>query len=174
MTIKRMVIISLFAALIAVSTFINIPIPPISFTLQTLMIVLIGFLLKPMDAFLAVIVYLAVGFIGVPVFTSGGGIQAFFSPTGGFLFSFPFVALGISFFKSKDKRVFFDLQVLIIFGIILVYVFGIIGFIMITDLTFMETLVVFIPYYIWDVIKLIFAYVIYYVMPNNVIKMHLS
>ncbi len=174
MTIKRLIIISMFAALIAVSTFINIPVPPVSFTLQTLMIVLTGLLLSPVDAFLAVLVYLTVGAIGVPVFTTGGGPQSFLAPTGGFLLSFLMVAPGVSICKSKTKSILNDSLVMFIFGFIVVYIFGIAIFMYATQLDFLYTLGVFIPYYIWDIVKLVFAYLVYYYMPESIIKKHLK
>jgi len=174
MTIKRLIIISIFASLIAVSTFVNVPIPPVSFTLQTLMIVLTGLLLNPLDAFLAVFVYLTVGAIGVPVFTSGGGPQSFVSPTGGFLISFLVVAPGISIFKSGKKKLLKDSIVLFIFGFIVVYIFGILGFMSVMQVDLIYTIGLFIPYYIWDITKLIFAYLAYYYMPQNIIEQHLN
>lgn len=170
MTLKRLIVISTFAALIVISTFIQIPVPPVSFTLQTMMIILIGLLLKPVDAFLSVTVYLLIGFIGVPVFTSGGGMGAVFLPTGGFLLGFPWVALGISFFKSKTKFIPRDLLVIFIFGLGMVYLFGIIGFILATNQTMMQALILFIPYYGFDLIKIAIAYVVYLSIPKELIQ----
>ena len=174
MTIKRIIIISMFAALISVSTFMNVPVPPVSFTLQTLMIVLTGLLLTPLDAFLAVLVYLTAGAFGMPIFTTGGGFQSFVAPTGGFLLSFLVVAPGISLFKSKSKNILQDGIVIMIFGFLVVYLFGIAIFMYATSLDFIYTIGVFIPYYIWDIAKLIFAYVVYYYMPQAITDKHLK
>lgn len=76
---------ALFAALIAVGAFIRIPLPPVPITLQTLFS-LIATLLLPLSVSLpAVLVYLFLGIIGLPIFTSGGGIAAIAGPTGGYL-----------------------------------------------------------------------------------------
>lgn len=174
MSLKRLIILSMFASLIAVSTFIQIPVPPVSFTLQTLMVILVGLLLNPLDAFLSVLVYLAVGAIGVPVFSTGGGAQHFVAPTGGFLISFLVVAPGISIFKSKTNHILKDLLVILIFGFIIVYIGGILMFMYALDVDFIHAVSFFIPYYIWDIIKIIFAYTIYYYMPQSVIQKHLN
>ncbi|WP_025725273.1 biotin transporter BioY [Acholeplasma granularum] len=174
MTVKRLIIISMFSALIVVTTFINIPVPPVNFTLQTLMIVLVGLLLNPLDAFLAVFVYLAVGFIGVPVFTSGGGPQSFLAPTGGFLISFLITAPAVSIFKSKSKNAFKDGIILLIFGFIVVYIIGILMFMFVLKMDLIPAIIFFVPYYIWDIIKLIIAYIIYYFMPLEIIQKHLN
>lgn len=76
---------AMFAALIAAGAFIVIPIGPAHFTMQTMMIMLTGFCLGPKRAFLAMMVYLAAGFVGLPVFGRGrAGPAAFLAPTGGY------------------------------------------------------------------------------------------
>ncbi len=83
---------SLFTALIAAGTFIKIPMIPVSMTLQTLFVFLSGLLLPPGHAFLSVLIFIILGLIGLPVFTSGGGIGALLSPTGGFILGFAVAA----------------------------------------------------------------------------------
>ena len=83
---------ALFTALIAAGTFIKIPMIPVSMTLQTLFVFLTGLLLPPGHAFLSVLVFIILGLIGLPIFTSGGGIGALLSPTGGFILGFAVAA----------------------------------------------------------------------------------
>lgn len=168
MTIKRMVIISTFASLIAISTFIRLPVSNVPFTLQTLMIILIGLFLSPVDAFLSVFIYLAVGLLGLPVFSTGGGAQAFASPTGGFLISFLFAAPVLSLLKSKNKNLLIDLPVLFLSGFIIVYSIGILAFSLVTRISYLHAMIyTFTPYYVVDLIKLIIAYNIYYFIPQD-------
>lgn len=82
-----MVIIPLFTALLISGTFIRFPFGAMPITLQTMVIFLIGLLLTPKEAVLSVSLYLFLGLIGLPVFTTGGGIPALLAPSGGFLFS---------------------------------------------------------------------------------------
>jgi len=93
--IRRVVIIALFAALIVAGAYISIPIGPVPITLQTLFILLAGLLGGRRIGMAAVAVYLALGAMGLPVFSGGtGGFARFFSPTGGFLISWlPAVAI---------------------------------------------------------------------------------
>jgi len=95
MDIRRVVIIALLAALIVAGAYISIPIGPVPITLQTLFILLAGLLGGRRIAIPAVAVYLALGAMGLPVFSGGtGGFARFFSPTGGFLLSWlPAVAI---------------------------------------------------------------------------------
>jgi biotin transport system substrate-specific component len=82
-------------------------------------------LLKPSEAFISVLLYLVLGFIGLPVFSGfNSGLAYILGPTGGFLISFPIAALLISYFKG-DMSVRRLLLVNILFGIVLVYLIAI-------------------------------------------------
>ena len=71
---KHIILCGLFAALIAAGAFIRIPIPVVPFTLQTLFTTLAGLLLGRKYGSISVGVYLAIGLMGIPVLTRGGGI----------------------------------------------------------------------------------------------------
>ena len=89
-----MVLISISAALIAVCSWISIPLGPVPFTLQTLGILAVMLTAGGRRGTIAVLVYLALGAVGVPVFAGfKGGIASFAGPTGGFLVGFLIAAL---------------------------------------------------------------------------------
>ena len=85
---KNLVLCALFAALLAVGTFIKIPTPLLPLTLQTLFVVLSGLVLGRRLGAVAVAVYVAAGLIGLPVFTQGGGPGYVLNPTFGYIVSF--------------------------------------------------------------------------------------
>lgn len=85
--------IALFAALIAAGAFIRIPVPPVPVTLQLFFVTLACALLGGGRAFAAVCVYIALGLLGVPVFTGGGGLQYVLTPTFGYIVGFAVGAL---------------------------------------------------------------------------------
>ncbi|MFI3141738.1 MAG: biotin transporter BioY [Clostridia bacterium] len=87
-SIQDLTLVALFAALIAVGAFIKIPMPYVPFTLQVLFTTLAGLLLGARRGALSVIVYVVLGLIGLPIFTSGGGISYVFNPTFGYLIGF--------------------------------------------------------------------------------------
>ncbi|KOF56679.1 MULTISPECIES: biotin transporter BioY [Clostridium] len=87
-TTKQMILCSIFTALIIAGTFIRIPIPVLPFTLQFLFTMLAGLLLGPRLGTLSVFIYILIGFIGVPVFTDGGGLGYIFKPTFGYIIGF--------------------------------------------------------------------------------------
>ncbi len=85
---QRMILCALFAALIAVGAFIKIPVPVVPFTLQFLFTTLAGMFLGPRLGAASVLVYLALGLAGVPIFSQGGGPSYVLVPTFGYLIGF--------------------------------------------------------------------------------------
>ncbi|WP_425310391.1 biotin transporter BioY [Ammonicoccus fulvus] len=89
-------LVAVFAALIAVLSIMPaITIAgPVPITLQTLGVALAGLVLGPLRGFLAVVLYLVVGFAGLPVFAGGAaGLAVLGKPSAGYLLSFPVAAL---------------------------------------------------------------------------------
>ena len=79
---------AIFVVLMVVSAFIKIPFPLVPLTFQTVVAVLAGLLLGPLYGTAAVGVYIFMGLIGLPVFTSGGGFAYVVQPTFGYILGF--------------------------------------------------------------------------------------
>ncbi len=88
--IVSMAQIALFAAVLAVLSQISIPLPSgIPITLQTFAVALAAYTLGWKRGTLSVLVFLALGAVGIPVFAGfTGGIAKFASVTGGYLWGF--------------------------------------------------------------------------------------
>lgn len=84
--LRSMVLAALFAALTAIGAFIKIPLGFTSITLQVLFSCLAGVLLGPKWGAISQTVYVALGLVGLPVFTEGGGLGYLVKPSMGFLF----------------------------------------------------------------------------------------
>jgi biotin transport system substrate-specific component len=94
--IKSITYVALFVAIIAVVSQIAIPMPSlVPITLQTLVIAMCGYLLGLKRGLVAIIVYIALGAVGAPVFSSfQGGFSVLIGYTGGFIWGFiPLVIL---------------------------------------------------------------------------------
>lgn len=101
---KDLVLFAFFTALIAIGAFIRIPVPVCPFTLQLLFTTLAGLLLGARRGAASVAVYVALGLIGLPVFTSGGGPSYIFQPTFGYLLGFIGGAFLTGFIASQEKQ----------------------------------------------------------------------
>lgn len=131
----------MFAAIIAIMTFITIPSPiGINFTLQTFAIALCGYMLGTKYGLISTLVYMAVGFMGLPIFSGfRGGFAVLVSPTGGFLVGFiPFVILCGLGLRRKTKVMQITLGVI---GQLTCHLFGIIQFAYISNVSFYESFI---------------------------------
>lgn len=77
--------ISLFAVLSAVGARIMIPFPFVPFTLQTLVCMLAGFALGARKGAASQLLYMLMGLVGIPVFTSAAGPAALLMPSFGYI-----------------------------------------------------------------------------------------
>lgn len=100
--------LALFAAIIAVLGLVPaIPIPflPVPITAQTLGVMLAGAVLGSWRGMLAVIVFLALVAIGMPLLPGGrGGLVVFMGPTAGFLLAWPIGAFVIGWLMQRYGR----------------------------------------------------------------------
>lgn len=85
MTSRKLVFTALLAALTAAGAFLRIPLGFSSITLQFLFTAMAGVLLGPGCGALSQGVYVALGLMGLPIFTTGGGFGYVLQPTFGFL-----------------------------------------------------------------------------------------
>ena len=84
-TLYKMLLTALFAALTAIGAFLKIPVGTVSFTLQVFFTCMAGVLLGPYWGALSQFLYVALGLLGLPIFTEGGGLMYVAMPTSGFL-----------------------------------------------------------------------------------------
>lgn len=95
---------AILLALIVVGGFIRIPVGAVPITLQTLFVLLAGGIGGKRIGALAVVIYIAMGLIGIPIFSGGGGITYVLYPTFGYLIGFIFAALIAGVAKSGFKK----------------------------------------------------------------------
>lgn len=89
MKIRNMVQVGLFAALICICSWLYLPVGGLFFTLQTFGVFLTLFLLGGKTGCWAILTYLALGAVGLPVFSGfRGGFGALLDVTGGYLWGF--------------------------------------------------------------------------------------
>jgi biotin transport system substrate-specific component len=98
---------SLFVAVCARVT-VPLPFTPIPLTLQNFGVLVVGLALGRRRAFAALLLYLAEGCMGLPVFSPAGpgGLAQLLGPTGGFLMAYPLVAAMAGWIMESGKKTF--------------------------------------------------------------------
>ncbi len=98
---------SLFVALCARFT-LPLPFTPVPLTLQNLGVLLVGLVLGSRRGFAALLLYLAEGASGMPVFNPAGpgGMAQLLGATGGFLLAYPLVAALAGRIMERGKATF--------------------------------------------------------------------
>jgi biotin transport system substrate-specific component len=99
----RAIVLAAFGvALLAVSAKINLPLPYVPMTLQTLVVLMIGAVYGWRLGTLTIIAYLAVGALGLPVFAGPvGGLKPLTGATAGFLSGFVVAAFVTGWFSER-------------------------------------------------------------------------
>lgn len=147
LTTREICTIALFTALICVLGQFSIPLPGgVPMTLQTLIIPLAGVVLGAFGGTMATIIYLLLGAVGVPVFAGwSGGIGVLVGMTGGFLVSFPLLALTAGWGDSLGRKMtdgktnvqyYVILVLFLLLGAILNYAVGTVWFVVVAKSTF--------------------------------------
>jgi len=114
--------------LVALCAHISLPLPftPVPLTMQNFAVLLVGLALGSRRGFAALVLYLAEGIMGMPVFspTGPGGIAQLIGPTGGFLLAYPFVAALAGWVWENGKPNFLRATVAGVFAEILLFTGG--------------------------------------------------
>ncbi|ONI45194.1 hypothetical protein AN640_04845 [Candidatus Epulonipiscium fishelsonii] len=134
MKTRDLTICALFAAMTAVLAQISIPFPGgVPLTMQTLAVALCGIILGPKLGGISVLIYVCLGAIGLPVFSSlSGGLQTIVGSTGGFIISFPIMAYVIGKISENQKNKFIVFGSTVLASIIN-YTIGTIQFSLVTE-----------------------------------------
>ena len=154
---------SLFIALIAVFSWISIPIPiplfPVPVTLQTLAVLLAAAVMKRY-ALIPVLLYLVLGGLGLPVFHNGmAGFGVLFGPTGGYLIGFIPAAMAAGLAYECSRR---EVQISgLVLATALIYLFGLTWLILSTGMSVSAAIVAgMLPFLPGDALKGGAAYLI--------------
>ena len=161
---KQMVLIALMTAVTCVLGPLSIPLPfsPVPISLTNFAIFLAIFVLGMKSGTISFIIYLLLGAIGVPVFSSfRGGFQVLAGPTGGYLIGFIFLALIMGFALDHFDRKLVPTIIGMIIGMAVCYAFGTVWLAKLLSLSFKEGLMMgVIPYLPGDAAKIIIAAIV--------------
>ncbi|MCK9579543.1 MAG: biotin transporter BioY [Methanoregula sp.] len=112
-----------FIGLIALGSWISLPIGNIPFTLQTLFVLLAGIVMHRYGA-IPVLLYCILGVLGLPLFHNGmAGIGVLLGPTGGYLIGFIFAGLITGLAYEHTSRIIRICG--IVCATLVIYLFGV-------------------------------------------------
>ncbi|MDN4493433.1 biotin transporter BioY [Ureibacillus aquaedulcis] len=113
------------AAIIAVLAQITIPLPLIPITGQTLAVGLVATILGKKNGTIAVLLYILLGAIGLPVFSGfSGGLAVLVGPTGGYIIGFLVQAYLMGLYMEKFGVSFTHSTIANLFGMVITLAFG--------------------------------------------------
>ena len=158
---RDLALVAAFAALIAVCAIapaINVA-GPVPITLQTFGVLLAGAVLGMCRGFLAVLLYLLAGAVGLPVFSGGAaGLAVFSGPTAGYLLGFPLAAALCGFLVERLPRGRVTSAPLVflaglVSSAIFIHTLGMAGLVLRADLTWGQAFDIDKVFWLGDVIK---------------------
>ena len=159
LTTYQMAVTALMAAVMCVLGPLTVPIGAVPISLANFVICLTAWLLGPKFGTLSVVIYLAIGLIGVPVFSGyGAGLAKVAGPTGGYLVGYLLLALigGLFIEKSNGNPVVSGIG--LVLGDAACYVLGTIWFMILTGADLVSALGwCVLPYLPGDIIKIALA-----------------
>jgi biotin transport system substrate-specific component len=164
---NRYVFVSLFAALVAVSGFLIIPLPGgIPIVLKNMFVVLCGAVLGSFYGCISILIFIAAGLIGIPVFVIPGGPGVFLTPLGGYITGYFFSSLcaglvcGLPKLSEKKPNTILVLRLCIasFSGFTLILFSGAVYMMFLNQLSFKAALAAgILPFVFYDSIKLIIS-----------------
>lgn len=102
--IRKIIICAMFAAITGILAQVEIPLPLVPISGQTLAVGLAATIIGSRLGAISMICYLAIGAVGIPVFAGfSGGMQVLIGPTGGYIIGFIVAAFFIGLILEKTK-----------------------------------------------------------------------
>lgn len=147
------------AAIIAVLAQITIPLPLVPITGQTLAIGLVVTILGLKFGSYAVVLYVCLGAIGLPVFQMfTGGLGILVGPTGGYIIGFIPTAIVMGLYFKKFGTTLFHALIANLIGMMVTLVFGAVWLKIVADLSWTAAMVSgIVPFLIVGIIKAVAA-----------------
>jgi biotin transport system substrate-specific component len=157
-------LIAVFAGFVAALGLVPMFQPPgfsVPITAQSLGVILAGAVLGGRRGFAALVVFLALVAIGLPVLPGGrGGLGVFFTPSVGFLLGFPVAAFVVGWLTERGGtpyRLSWGLVANVVGGVVVLYAAGIAGMAAVTGMSLTAAAVASWIYVPGDLVKVVLA-----------------
>lgn len=156
---STMAVVALMTAVLCVLAPFSIPIGPIPISMATFGLYLSAIILGRKRAVLVCLMYLLMGFIGLPVYSGfSGGPAKLLGPTGGYLIAYVFLTVIAGTIVDKFPKNRWLCLLGLVIGTLVCYILGTAWLAYQMRLTFIEALMIgVVPFLIGDVIKIVAA-----------------
>lgn len=158
---QQLVRIALMAAVLCILGPISFPLAisavPVSLSILGIFLTLV--ILNPFEATIAILIYIALGLVGMPVFSNyTGGVSKLFGPTGGYIIGYIPLALIAWFFIKKFNRKLPFMCAGLVIGTAACYLLGTAWLAISAGMSFKAALFAgVIPFIPWDIAKLVIS-----------------
>ena len=143
---RDLTLTAIFSAIICILSVITIPIGTVPVSLSLFAVMLSAISLGAKKGVMSVIIYILIGTLGIPVFSGfRSGFHNLFGLTGGFIISYIFVALIMSFISQKTNKKL-TLFIFSLLSLSICYLLGSLQYVFISKVSFYNSLSVCILY----------------------------
>lgn len=167
--LRRVVITALLAAFLCILAPVSIPIGAVPVSLGTFCVCLLALLADRRCALMALVLYVGMGAVGLPVFAGfvGGG-QVLVGPTGGFLLGYIFMVMVISLFCRKRRSVP-RMVAGTVLGHLVCYAVGTVWYAVLAKVSLVAAFLVgVLPFLAFDAIKIVAVIVLVVLLGNRI------
>ncbi len=157
--VRNMAAVAVMTALMCVLGPLSVPVGPVPFSLQVFVVYLSVYALGARRGALAVVLYLLIGCVGLPVFSGfAGGPGKLFGPTGGFLVGFvPLAVVSGWFIDRWESNVVVQFAGMLL-GLGTLYLFGAVWLAKVANLSFDTSMAAAVyPFVPVDALKIVLA-----------------
>ena len=160
MKTEKLIKTALFSVLIIIGAYIRFPLFTVPVTCQSIFVLLAGLVLGAKYGGLSVLLYMALGLLGLPVFSGGGGIGYVLNPAFGFLPGLLVSAYMMGFLSERKAQSSAEIFLCSFVSMVPVYIMGAGYFMLITKFFLKESIDFF---YVLNYYALIF-------IPGDIVK----
>ncbi|HEU4587639.1 MAG TPA: biotin transporter BioY [Gemmatimonadales bacterium] len=154
---RRILVVITGAVVVALAAQVEVPLPftPVPITLQPLAVLVVGGLLGASGGAAALVAYLAMGMMGLPVFAGGtGGAHRLLGLTGGYLLAFPVAALVAGRLTRTESAGALRVLLACVAGMVVIHVGGVAQLALLGGDPAMAFRLGFVPFLANDLIKI--------------------
>ena len=159
MNTKHLALIGVMSAVLCILGPLALPIGPVPISLGSFAVYLTVYILGMKKGTISICIYILLGLVGIPVFSSfSGGVGKVMGPTGGYIVGYILLALIFGFFIDKWKTNYGFIALGMVLGTIALYLLGTLWLAYQAEMSFQAALAAgVLPFIAGDIIKMIVA-----------------